>query len=75
MGESDIWAIVVTGLVAFSSGMLLYGVILDRRDPFSYRRLVKELATYAHDLSRAELRLIQVEAVNEELEHGTTLLS
>jgi hypothetical protein len=54
--------------------MLLYGVILDRRDPFSYRRLSKLAKEALYKEARAEVRLIESEAVIEELEHGTTLL-
>lgn len=74
MVASDMWAIVVTALVAFSSGMLLYGVIRDRRDPFSYRRMSNLVKGLAHDLSRAEVRLMQAESLAEEYEHGATLL-
>ena len=74
MGPSEIWAVVVTVLVAFSSGALLYGVVLDRRDPFSYRQMSSLVKELAHDLSRAEVRLMEAESLVEEYEHGTTLL-
>lgn len=74
MGVEDVWAVVVTALVAFSSGMLLYGVIRDRRDPFSYRQMSNLAKELAHDLARVEVRLMEAQAVTEELDHGVTLL-
>jgi len=74
MGLSDLWVLIMTILVALSSGLLVYGFIRDRHDPFDYHKISDLARQQAHELARSEVRMMQMESKIEECDHGATLL-